>query len=213
MKLKLTDIPVVYINLDEATEKGERVQKSLEELGFKNIIRFSAHKETIGKKGCAISHVYALEEVEPPFLLIEDDCLPKEFVDEIEFPDDADAVYLGISSWGRMNSHSGPFVQYGEVEEHPHLLRIYNMLSTHAILYLNSDYIDLCRRIAYQSYLIADHLDIGFAEVQRYYDIYAYDNPLFYQTSSNGTDKPLSSYPTEECFNYNKHYFLPQSIL
>tara|TARA_B100000035_G_scaffold126966_1_gene108055 strand:+ start:2868 stop:3509 length:642 start_codon:yes stop_codon:yes gene_type:complete len=213
MKLKLTDIPVVYINLDEATEKGERVQKSLEQLGFKNIIRFSAHKETIGKKGCAISHVYALEEVEPPFLLIEDDCLPKEFVDEIEFPDDADAVYLGISSWGRMNSHSGPFVQYGEVEEHPHLLRIYNMLSTHAILYLNSDYIDLCRRIAYQSYLIADHLDIGFAEVQRYYDIYAYDNPLFYQTSSNGTDKPLSSYPTEECFNYNKHYFLPQSIL
>ncbi len=213
MKLKLTDIPVVYINLDEATEKGERVQKSLEQLGFKNIIRFSAHKETIGKKGCAISHVYALEEVEPPFLLIEDDCLPKEFVDEIEFPDDADAVYLGISSWGRMNSHSGPFVQYREVEEHPHLLRIYNMLSTHAILYLNSDYIDLCRRIAYQSYLIADHLDIGFAEVQRYYDIYAYDNPLFYQTSSNGTDKPLSSYPTEECFNYNKHYFLPQSIL
>lgn len=213
MKLKLTDIPVVYINLDEATEKGERVQKSLEQLGFKNIIRFSAHKETIGKKGCAISHVYALEEVEPPFLLIEDDCLPKEFVDEIEFPDDADAVYLGISSWGRMNSHSGPFVQYSEVEEHPHLLRIYNMLSTHAILYLNSDYIDLCRRIAYQSYLIADHLDIGFAEVQRYYDIYAYDNPLFYQTSSNGTDKPLSSYPTEECFNYNKHYFLPQSIL
>ena len=143
MKLKLTDIPVVYINLDEATEKGERVQKSLEELGFKNIIRFSAHKETIGKKGCAISHVYALEEVEPPFLLIEDDCLPKDFVDEIEFPDDADAVYLGISSWGRMNSHSGPCVQHREVEGYPHLVRIYNMLSTHAILYLNPDYIDL----------------------------------------------------------------------
>ena len=213
MKLKLTDIPVVYINLDEATEKGERVQKSLEELGFKNIIRFSAHKETIGKKGCAISHVYALEEVEPPFLLIEDDCLPKDFVDEIEFPDDADAVYLGISSWGRMNSHSGPCVQHREVEGYPHLLRIYNMLSTHAILYLNPDYIDLCRRIAYQSYLIADHLDIGFAEVQRYYDIYAYDNPLFYQTSSNGTDKPLSSYPTGEIFSPIKHFWLPTSLV
>ena len=212
MKLKLTDIPVVYINLDEATKKGERVQKSLEELGFKNIIRFSAHKETIGKKGCAISHVYALEEVDPPFLLIEDDCLPKNFVDEIEFPDDADAVYLGISSWGRMNAHSGPCVQRSEVEEYPHLLKICNMLSTHAILYLNPDYIDLCRRIAYHSYLIADHLDIGFAEVQRYYDIYAYDKPLFYQTSSNGTDQPLSSYPSMEIMSHMKSLWLPTRI-
>ena len=212
MKLKLTDIPVVYINLDEATDKRERIKKNLEELGFKNIIRFSGHKDSNGKRGCAISHVYALEEVEPPFLLIEDDCLPKNFLDEIEFPDDADAVYLGISSWGRMNSHSGPCVQYKKVEGHPHLLKIYNMLSTHAILYLNPDYIDLCRRIAYQSYLIADHLDIGFAEVQRYYDIYAYDSPVFYQTSSNGTDKPLTSYPSVEFMSPDKRFWLPLSI-
>ena len=212
MKLKLTDIPIVYINLDEAIQKGERVQKSLEELGFKNIIRFSAHKETIGKRGCAISHVYALEEVKPPFILIEDDCLPLNFIDDVDIPDDADAVYLGISSWGRMNSHSGPCVQYDEVEGHDNLVRVYNMLSTHAILYLNPDYIDLCRRIAYQSYLIADHLDIGFADVQKYYDVYAFDNPMFYQTSSNGTDKPLTSYPSFEFMTLDKRFWLPLRI-
>jgi hypothetical protein len=39
MKYKLTDIPVIYINLDEQTERKEQIENSLKELGFKNIIR------------------------------------------------------------------------------------------------------------------------------------------------------------------------------
>ena len=34
--------------------------------------------------------------------------MPLNFIDEIEIPDETDALYLGISSWGRMNGHSGP---------------------------------------------------------------------------------------------------------
>jgi hypothetical protein len=212
MKLKLTDIPVVYINLDEQTERRENIEKSLNELGFKNIIRVSAFKDRIGKRGCAYSHAMALEEIEPPFIVLEDDCVPLNFFDSIEIPDDADAVYLGISSWGRMNSHSGPCVQYEEVENYADLLRVYNMVGAHAILYINPDYVDLCKRIAYHGYLISDHHDIGFAEVQKYYDVYAFDSPMFYQTSSNGTDGKLSSYQSVEFMEPDGRFWLPLRI-
>ena len=44
----------------------------------------------------------------------------------LDVPDDAEAVYLGISSWGRMNSHSGPCVQSENIGFG--MVRIYNML-------------------------------------------------------------------------------------
>ena len=86
------------------------------------------------------------------------------------------------------------------------------MLAAHAILYLNSDYVDLCKRIAYHGYLISDHHDIGFADVQKYYDVYAFDNPMFYQTSSNGTDQPLSSYPSVRIMGYDERFWLPLEV-
>ena len=94
MKLKLTDIPIVYINLDEQSDRNESIKTTLNDLGFKNITRVSAYKDVIGKRGCAYSHAIALEEVKPPFILLEDDCLPLNFIDEIDIPDDADAVIL-----------------------------------------------------------------------------------------------------------------------
>jgi hypothetical protein len=212
MKLKLTELPVVYINLDEQSRRRELMEENLEKLGFKNVIRVSAFKDPIGKRGCAYSHALALEEVDSPFIVLEDDCIPLNFVDEIEIPDEADAVYLGISSWGRMNSHSGPCVQWDKVEGYDDLVRIYNMVSAHAILYINPDYVDLCKRIAYHGYLISDHHDIGFADVQKYYDVYAFDEPMFYQTSSNGTDGKLTDYPSVEFMSPDQRFWLPLRV-
>ena len=39
MKLKLTDLPVVYINLDEQEDRKITLENNLKNLGFKNIIR------------------------------------------------------------------------------------------------------------------------------------------------------------------------------
>ena len=154
-----------------------------------------------------ITDYKALNEVEPPFIIFEDDCKAKNFRTIIDVPDDSDAVYLGISSWGRMNSHSGPCVQYEDLNGG--LLRIYNMLSAHSVLYLDEEYISLCSKIAHQSFDTAQHQDIGFAEIQRYYNVYAFDDPLFYQTSSNGTDDSLTSYPTIEVIQPNRNFWKP----
>ena len=109
-----------------------------------------------------------------------------------------------------MNSHSGPFVQYQKLDNG--LVRVYNMLGAHAILYLSQEYTSLCSKIAKNGYDISDHQDIGFAEVQRYYKVYAFDDPFFYQTSSNGTDQPLSSYPSHELFQPHKNFWKPTGL-
>ena len=134
MNLDLREIPAVYINLLQDTGRNREMKKLLKKCGFKTTLRIDAEYTPNSLAGCSLSHHNALHEVDPPFIVFEDDCVIKNFQPEIEIPDDADAVYLGVSSWGRMNSHSGPFVQYEEVDDG--LLRIYNMLSAHAILYL-----------------------------------------------------------------------------
>jgi len=208
MNLDLRKVPAIYINLDKDTEKNERMVKMLEECEFETIIRVEAYSfPDRHLAGCSLSHHVALNELDPPFIVFEDDCVIKNFVPKIEVPDDADAVYLGISSWGRMNAHSGPFVQYEVLDNG--LVRVYNMLGAHAILYLRQEYTSLCSKIAKNAYEIADHQDIGFAEVQRYYNVYAVNDPFFYQTSSNGTDQPLHTYPSYELFQPHQNFWKP----
>ena len=128
MKIDLRKIPAVYMNLEQHTEKNDNMQQMLKDCGFENIIRMEGvPRPDKPVAGCSAAHFKGLQEVDPPFILFEDDCVVKNFRHEIEVPDDADGVYLGISSWGRMNGHSGPYVQYDKVEGD--LYRIYNMLS------------------------------------------------------------------------------------
>ena len=215
MNLDLREIPVVYINMDKDVDKRERIENHIDRLGFKTKIRVPGVVHEDGARaGCALAQYNALHEIDPPFIILEDDATPFDYDPIISIPDDTDALYLGISSWGRMNSHSGPFVQwdYYFKEVDINLLRVYNMLGTHSILYLNSEYISVCEKIAYHQHNINEHVDIGFTDVQKYYNVYAFDQPLFYQTSSNGTNQKLSSYPTQECLTYQRPFWLPTQI-
>lgn len=182
MKLKLTDIPVYYINLDDQEEKRKRTETILKQIGFKFVERFSAIRHEEGRIiGCARSHYEILNKATAPFIILEDDCsLNKEVPEVIELPDNADALYLGISHWGRYLNHSGPYVHTTKVDDE--IVRVHNMLATHAILYLSKEYVDICKRISYHyGYEVENHLDIGFAEIHRFYNVYCLDEPLFRQ--------------------------------
>ncbi len=218
MNLDLREIPFYYINLDDAVDRRNNTESQLKELGIKNIIRVPAIRHSYGAAGTPRSMQKALELAQngKPFVLMEDDVAVKRFDPIIEIPDDADAFYLGISGWGRMNSHSGPFVQWERVSDD--ILRTYNMLSGHAIMYITDHYIDLAKKICYHAgYNIEDHVDIGFAEVQRWHNVYALDDPYFYQTSSDGnqvvTYSPLSQQQSLECISYMKQFYLPQRVI
>jgi GR25 family glycosyltransferase involved in LPS biosynthesis len=182
VRLNLIDIPVYYINLDEQEEKRKRTETMLKQIGFKFVKRFSAIKHEAGRIiGCARSHHEILNQAEVPFIILEDDCsLNKEVSETIELPDNTDALYLGISHWGRYLNHSGPYVHTTKVNDE--IVRVHNMLATHAILYISKEYVDLCKRISYHfGYEVENHLDIGFAEIHRFFNVYSFDEPLFRQ--------------------------------
>jgi len=208
MIIDLLNVPVYYINLDSDDEKRKSTETLLKRMGFRNVTRVSAIFHPKGRIiGCARSHYEVLKDAKPPFIIIEDDCaLNKDFINEIEIPDDADALYLGISHWGRYLNHSGPYVHYESIDDE--IVRVYNMLTTHAIMYLSSTYVDICKRISYHyGYEVEGHLDIGFAEIHKFYNVYSYDEPLFRQydwsavTSGKLSEVSIDKTKSELLFN------------
>jgi len=185
MKIDLRKIPAVYMNLKQHTEKNEQMRKLLKECGFETVIRVEGpYKPENPPAGCAGAHHVGLSEIDPPFILFEDDCLLHNFKSVIEVPDNADAIYLGTSQWARYFSFSGPFLHYDI--ENDDVVRVYNMLGGHAILYLTKDYVRMCQRISYHaSEIIGYNQDTGFAEVQKYFNIYSVNDPFFKQSGYN----------------------------
>jgi hypothetical protein len=189
----------------------------LSSIGFETIERIEGVLDTENPvAGCSKAHHKALSSFETPFVLFEDDCVlfDQNTITEIEIPDNADALYLGISSWGRMNGHNGFYLQYDEFEEQSNLLRIYNMLGGHSIIYLTEDYKKMCEKVSYHAgYVIKDYQDIGFAEIQKFFNVYSLNNPMFYQTSNAlGTKNNITSYHTSECLSVNNLQFYPYKI-
>jgi hypothetical protein len=218
MKINLTETQVYYINLFHHTDKNENMKKMFSDLNFTKVQRLDGSicpENPIA--GCSRAHYHSLDPTKVPFILFEDDAFLLDSnwkYDTIEVPDDADAVYLGTSTWGRMNGHNGEYIQYDKVDGYPELVRVYNILATHAILYISKEYTDMCKRVGYHTgYVIENYNDVGFAEIQRYFNVYAFDTPIFAQSSNIiGTNKSISSIHHTECMQHNSLQFYPYKI-
>lgn len=209
--INLTEIPAHYINLKKDVEKNKNVSNLLTNLEFITIKRHEGILHDKSNVGCSRAHYQALKKLNTPFILFEDDVVELDFKKNIHIPIDADAIYLGNSSWGRFNSSSGPFLRYRK--ETNELYRIFNMLSGHAILYLSEEYKEVCKKISYYfGYVLEDHYqDIGFAEIQKYFNVYCFNSPMFFQTSNpEATNKKLMEYPIEKVDNGD--FFLPTDV-
>ena len=208
MHINLRLIPTYYINLDSQPERGESTQSTLSSLGFSNINRIAGVCDADPKVGCALSHKkIMLNRITPvPITILEDDIVYTGAPLEYDIPDDADALYLGCSQWGRLLNFSGPFLQYKNISND--VVRIYNMLSTHAMVFFNEGYRQHLGRIAQHSAEEHQyHLDIGYAETQRYYKVYALNRPVFKQS---GYNEPVTSKPITEMgmdYETSKRYF------
>jgi|TARA_A100001391_G_C5073898_1_gene278818 hypothetical protein len=192
MKIDLRKIPVVYMNLIQDVEKNKNMQSLLKECGFETIHRvegsYRPDRHCAGTAGAQFTALTKLAN--PPFIIFEDDCHLHNFEPEIEVPDNADAVYLGTSQWGRYFNFSGPFVHYEKIDEK--IVRVYNMLGAHAILYLTSDYVKLCERIAYKGIYVDRYdeesqplFDVGVTEIQKLFNVYSVNDPFFKQDGYN----------------------------
>lgn len=183
----LPDLTAYYINLDRDVEKSENVEKTLNDLGFKSVKRFAGIEEEIKKIGVAKSHNLLLKKLskeKAPFIVFEDDILPSRFDPHLKVPKNADAYYLGSSSYGLYSGVGRRKISLELYEDKTY--RIYNMLAAHAILYLNTDYVKFLAKATEFSVYIRDNQDKARAETMKYWNVYAGERPMFYQSGTHG---------------------------
>ena len=196
MRLKLSQLPAFYINMKNDIKRKQDFLRWNKLLKFKNVKRISGIERNPYHLGLSQASENAIQiglNSGLPFIFFEDDAAPtKYYADEIEIPDDADAVYLGVSPWGfgRDNDSKKEPVPNGsvfkEVDGFPGVFRVNNTLTTHAILYMNKSYA-LAAIESYKKAIALEH----FGDVQIYldglfdkYNVYAV-GPLFYQNDSS----------------------------
>lgn len=187
MQIDIKTLPVFYINMDKHIDRNKEMVKLGKELNLNNYMRVTgADMKGHPMAGCATSHYNILsKEYDSPIVILEDDCVKLRKETIIDVPDDADAIYLGLSSWGYLNSISKlNNFNYKRHNKFKDIYKVDGMLATHSILYISKEYKDMATKVARWSADNDSHIDQGFALVQKYFNVYALANPLFYQHSN-----------------------------
>jgi hypothetical protein len=197
MKLKLNELKCVYVNLDKETHKNDQIKKVFKNFGFEDVIRISGiptpENYAIGNTASLLNAVNYYNG--NPMLVFEDDAFPYMFVNEIDIPDNADAVWLGYSRWGaviegRPNETKEGFL-YNEVPGYPHLSKVSGCLTAHAILFISNRFVKDIQKTVRLSIKkskdknIFTFFDWTVANLQHNYNIYALNIPAFCQNDIN----------------------------
>ncbi len=202
MVINLRNVPFYYLNTDARLDRRQHVEQQLQ--GF-------IHERVDGTPGprlgdrkripfvlAPLGHAKVIEHavrrmgnVFEPFVLCEDDITwtkpPKEnpmlFV-----PDDADAVYLGISACAvrnDVNDYCYDIIRE-QSQDYPHLQRIYNMLTAHAVLFLTFKHVLAYAQAMIESCATAAPCDCLSSRLMAHHEVFALGEPLFYQDKNVG---------------------------
>jgi len=180
--MRIQDFKVVYICPDHNEKYHARklhMDSMLATLGFKDIVHYKS--DTYGYPRCLCDATIDIltQYMNEPILVLEDDV---EFtgVSEFEFVHGADAIYFGLS---RSAAHPTVDTSSGESVFKPYSdthVRVVNMLSAHAILYITPRY----------KQAVCDALratkgfnDIAMTRLQPTYRILANKTPSFFQSA------------------------------
>jgi hypothetical protein len=200
-------IQTYYINLDSHVDKKIRIEEILTHAGFENFSRLQAVENKVdGQIGLINTHVSLLSSLKVPFLLLEDDVdiLNRDF--ELSIPKECDVLYLGNSVWGDFDGKARIGVKFEKVANDSRVLRIKNMLSTHAMLFLSQDYVDFCASE------LSKEIDAGrptilridqfYARTQHKWGIFALNRPIFYQKNHSKSMTRNEKWTSHKLTNY-----------
>jgi hypothetical protein len=189
----LREIRVIYISPDHNQKYHERkvhTEELLKSLGFQNVTHFkSSHEKYPFCLMKAFVDILSQNLNDEPLLIVEDDIEKSQwYSDNIEWPANADAFYLGFSKCGghpRINKDLGPSKVVVETESR---IRIENMLTTHAIVYISKRYkqavINALKPFIQRN--IPYHSDVLISRCQKAYNVYGPKAPYFYQSEKFG---------------------------
>lgn len=181
--INLKETTNILINLAGATNRLKATKLVLDglEVPFE---RFDAIKHENGLVGCGLSHLNLLNKIKPGTVIFEDDIgsMPNATT-RLLVPEEADAVYLGVSNHGYIRNQ--PYGYGGVVmvtQYTPQWKRVMNMCSTHAILYLSDRYIKAAKDITMEYLNRGLPFDLGLASIHKDFNILTPNDPTFYQT-------------------------------
>ncbi len=209
MKINLSKIQTLVINLKRDAEKREHVSNQLKNLNmnFKFVDGVACNPGIIG---CGLSHIKALKQIRTnlPAIIFEDDVkICSSFQKEIDVPDDVDAIYLGRSRFGLVNLNDCKamldttrfFMQNDDY------FRIERMLSTHGVLYVSKKYVDLAIETIIEKLTENICFDIGMAAIQEKGVVLTPKKLFCYQSKLYRGQQEATDFTVEHYFNIIKN--------
>ena len=185
-EIPIKDFPIIYISPDHNEKYNNRkikLEETLKHIGCKNISHFKSGTEKYPQ--CLLNATINILENNmngKPFILLEDD-VAWTGVENIDIPEDADAVYLGLTFCGGNLFHNC-YLPGISCEAKPYtksICKINNMLTTHAILYISERY---KKAVVNELHKIGDRVynsDVIISRLHRFFKIYSVNTPVFYQ--------------------------------
>lgn len=193
MQIDIKHIPIFWLTSDKTINRHSSMERMLSILGCSNTTKISGRICTPYTIGIAETHLQAINKVDPPFLILEDDArLNLNYTGTTLFNiENIDALYLGTSTFGRVygGSHNNTCISI----VNGNYLKPVNMLGMHAILYASKKYVKhttdiLCNFIENPKGGIDDKI----AETMCFFDIAALKTPMFYQDDGHSNSVTLT---------------------
>jgi len=190
MKIDLRQTRVLVISCADQHDRRSHIQSQLARVEmrceFVDGIRCQP-----GIIGCALSHLRILTRYADalPLIVMEDDCsAARSFVPVLDVPDAADIVYLGVSTWGVLPAVYPYAINMASIATtyDAHWLRLHNMVSTHALLYLTPAIVHAARDTIVRYLAENSPFDVGFALMQRKFLALTPNEPCFFQDAGFG---------------------------
>jgi len=197
MEIALCDI-LIYIVSPGINKYRQRLNVTfsrLVDMGFKKVIYKKSVDDENATRSLALTVVEILREAAPPFIIVEDDINVFHVEKMIKIPENAAAIYLGVSAWvfpfsdehidnDMFNIRRSIPIDFQNFDAK--LVRVVGMTGAHAILYLDRTLNDrLVSKIRKNTYTDTPH-DLYLAVLQQEFPVYALKNPIFYQDKRLG---------------------------
>lgn len=203
MKIDLRSVPFYYLNTDARTDRRRHVEGQLR--GFIHARVDGTPDARLGRRKdnpivlAPLGHAKVIERAVrgmgttfEPFVLCEDDITwtnpPGDKPVVVTAPDCADAVYLGISRAAcraDANDYCYDIIRQRSIE-FPHLQRVYNMLTAHAVLFLTFRHVLAYAQAMIESCASCAPCDCISSRLFALHEVFAYGEPLFYQDGTVG---------------------------
>ncbi len=190
-KIDLREVTTRVITTGTYTLRASHMSRMLGKLGIP--FRFETGVGPVGEleklpmpRDLVAKHLKVVHENRErlPLLVLEDDCgFTKAYTPVLTVPRDADLLFLGYSCWGLIPELSPRGLLYTTLARpwRGDFSRVYNMLCTHALLYLTPRSIEIGIAARLNAFFKNENNDGHLARLQREMITLAPSQPLFTQ--------------------------------